>query len=179
VGYAFAAAPDGRPGREEFRNWFEFAIPLLTSDILVSASLKLDEERHGHQGGPLSFSVYQLTQRPLAFTDVVTTNPIGSTNTDDTATNRTIAILLNASALSAITAAQGGSIFIGGISSGENSTWTAYDFGGSQWAPNATELELTTSAADVPEPSTLVLLGSPMVILAGVRCRARSRRSQR
>jgi hypothetical protein len=60
----------------QFRNWFEFAIPDLSSQSLVSATLNLDVGGHG--GGALTFAVYGLPDQPLAFTDVITSNPFGS-----------------------------------------------------------------------------------------------------
>ena len=110
-------AVDTAAGCRDLRNWFEFAIPTLTGGTLTSATLNLDDS--GHIGDDLTFSVYGLSNRPLAFNDV-TGNPYGSVTTTDASTGTTITITLNAAALAAIGAQQGGDIFIGGIDSGEN-----------------------------------------------------------
>ena len=51
----------------KLRNWFEFAIPTLTGGTLTSATLNLDDS--GHIGDDLTFSVYGLSNRPLAFNE--------------------------------------------------------------------------------------------------------------
>ena len=156
----------------KLRNWFEFAIPTLTGGTLTSATLNLDDS--GHIGDDLTFSVYGLSNRPLAFNDV-TGNPYGSVTTTDASTGTTITITLNAAALAAIGAQQGGDIFIGGIDSGENdspcaadsSSCVVGDFAGSPDSQN-TVLTLITTPATVPEPSTSALLVTMILLLAGV-----------
>jgi hypothetical protein len=162
----------------QFRNWFEFAIPTLTGGPLTSATLSLNDG--GHNGGPLTFSVYGLSGQPLAFNDVTTSSPYGSVNTTDTSFNTTITITLNAAALKAIGADQGGNIFIGGVDSGENDSpcgteppfcdvgdfANTIDMGG----PNHfnTVLTLTTTASTVPEPLSAALLATMILLLVGV-----------
>jgi hypothetical protein len=75
------ASPDNK-----FRDWFEFAIPTLSSS-LVSATLSLDDPRH--LGGNFTYAVYGLSARPLAFSDVTTTNPFGSIGTTAASTGTT------------------------------------------------------------------------------------------
>ncbi len=154
----------------EFRNWFEFSIPSLSGGSLVSASLSLDVGGHG--GGNLSYAVYGLGGKPSIFTAVTTSNPFGSINTTNGSAGTTISIQLNAAALAAIVADQGGNIFIGGIDSGETvadpnivspSTDFVGDFGNtlSQGPPAGQSynvvLDLTTAPASVPEPSSAPL----------------------
>ncbi len=157
----------------QLRNWFEFAIPTLTGGTLTSATLNLDDS--AHLGGALTFSVYGLSGQPVDFSGVTTGNPYGSVNTTDASTGTTITITLNAAALAAIGAQQGGDIYIGGIDSGENdspcaassSSCVVGDFAGSPDSQN-TVLTLITSPAAVPEPSTSALLVTMILLLAGV-----------
>ncbi len=174
-----------------YRNWFEFAIPTLTGESLTGATLSLDEHSSitgsnpaldGHVGGTLTYAVYGLTGQPLVFNDVVTlaTNPFGSILTSAVAAETTISITLNADALTAIAAAHGGNIFIGGIDSGELSVANGYlyDFGWSSLSaptyPNQTILVLTTApSAPVPEPNGLLLVGmlvgTVIAVMTGTR----------
>jgi hypothetical protein len=75
---------------------------------------------------------------------------------------------LNPAAFSAILAAQGGNIFIGGIDSGELSASDARDFG----APSAFPAELLLVESEpVPEPKSAFMLATIFGILAiGYRC---------
>jgi hypothetical protein len=94
----------------------------------------------------------------MVFTDVTTTNPFGSVDTSAASNGTTVDIMLNATALSAISAAQGGNIFIGGIDSGELSL--GFDFGSNTgFAQLQTVLSLTTTA----EPSSPPLLATILV----------------
>ncbi len=170
----------------QFRNWFEFAIPALTGGSLVSATLSLDDG--GHDGGDLTYDVYGLSGQPLVFTDVNSSGPfVGSVATSDASSATIITITLDAAALAAIGAAQGGNIFIGGIDSGESVTDPATvsplddfvgDFG-STLGDSFNTLTLTTAAATVPEPSSLLLLGSAALLAAwGARKSVKPRRER-
>jgi hypothetical protein len=159
------------------RNWFEFAIPTLTDGTLTSATLNLDDS--AHVGGDLTYSVYGLSGQPLVFSDVTTGSPYGSVNTTDASSGMTITITLDAAALAAIGADQGGDIFIGGIDSAENdspcaadpSSCVVGDFAGGgsdvDGVTYNTVLTLTTTPSTVPEPSTAALLVTMILLLAG------------
>jgi hypothetical protein len=152
----------------KFRDWFEFAIPSLSGESLVSATLSLNDG--GHSGNAQTFAIYGLSGQPLAFADVTTSNPFGSVATNNASSGTTVTIQLDPAALAAIAAAQGGNLFIGGIDSGENvaNPASATDFVGDfeethNGDPDPTEtyntvLNLTTSPASVPEPSSVALL---------------------
>lgn len=171
-----------------FRDWFEFDIPTLSGEAITSATLSL--YAGVHVGGDLTFAVYGLSGQPTVLTDVTSADPFGSIGTNSTSSGTTVTITLNAAALAAIAADQGGSIFIGGIDSGESSPTSASDFGSTQdgthfngsACPNtggsghcATTLDLTTtSIVATPEPSSTLLLGAVLVILAGVLVRRHS-----
>jgi hypothetical protein len=153
-------------GAGQLRDWFEFAIPTLTSPLL-SATLNLDEPALGHIGGSLTYTVYGLAGQPTLFTDVTTSNPFASPVTTSTADDgTTISITLDSAALADIVAHQGGNIFIGGIDSGENSSTSAFDFaktGNPAGTIGVTSLSLTTAPAPVPEPASVVLLASVLI----------------
>ncbi len=173
AGYQSSPQPFGGPILFLARNWFDFAVPVLTNQTLISARLLLYELRFGHTGGPLTFSVYGLAGRPALFTDVITSVPFGVTTTNSVNSDTTIELLLNGAALAAIVGAQGGHVFLGGIGSGESnwpSSTSAYDFAASQSTDSILEL---TTIASVPEPVTSLLLGAGMVVLAELRRRRR------
>lgn len=153
--------------RAQFRNWFEFAIPDLSGESLVSATLRLDVGGHG--GGALTFAVYGLRAEPLVFSDVITSNPFGSIATSDASTGTTLSITLNRAALSAIVAKHGGNLFIGGINSGENvQTSPGFNFAGDFNSTDETDntvLHLATAlivGATVPEPNSMLLLATSL-----------------
>jgi hypothetical protein len=87
---------------------------------------------------------------------VTSSNPFGSVTTTSADDGTTISITLDAAALTAVAAHQGGNLFIGGIDSGETSSTTAADFAVSQYSINT--LSLATAPSAVPEPTSLVLL---------------------
>jgi hypothetical protein len=178
----------------EDRNWFEFAIPDLTGGTLTSATLVLDDGFHG--GGDLTYTVYGLTGQPIVFTDVSSSDTaFGSLGTSNASGTTALTITLNAAALAAIGADQGGDIFIGGIDSGENGSIYTDDFESTQDFPAAfsygscpvaaggivhcvTELDLTTTATTaVPEPVSVFLLGGVLLAFAVVPARRRGSRA--
>jgi hypothetical protein len=161
--YFAGAQISGFPGNPEaqFRDWFEFSIPTLTG-ALVSATLNLDEPADGNMNGPFTYAVYGLSGQPLVFTDVTNSDAFGSVGTSSASNGTTVTITLNASALAAIGADQGGNIFIGGIDSGELSSSTSAstfgDFAGS--SPGGTAYNTVLSLQTTPEPSSLLLLAT-------------------
>ena len=157
----------------QFRDWFEFDIPTLTGSLL-SATLNLDDPLHF--GGSLTYAVYGLAAEPTAFGDVTTSNPFALPVTTSSADNgTTISITLSSAALAAITADQGGHIFIGGIDSGETSSTNAGDFARTGLGTGVTSLSLTTGPAPVPEPASIVLF-APLLIVSLVALRRKTRR---
>ena len=156
----------------QLRNWFEFAIPTFSGASLTSATLSLYDL--SHSGGDLTFAVYGLSGRPLAFTDVTTSNPFGSVATSTASTGTTITITLNAAALAAINADQGGNLFIGGIDSGENAASLEGDFG-STGPGSSTTLNLTTTPTAVPEPSSAALALTAFLAATFISRRAKAR----
>lgn len=155
---------------DQYRNWFEFSIPTLTGGSLVSATFEVNEGGSSHMGGSLTYAVYGLSAQPLVFTDVSASNPFGSVVTTNASNGTTLDITLNAAALAAIGAAQGGNIFIGGIDSGELASTDTFDFA-SEGA--STVLSLQTAPSSVPEPSSWALFTS---VLLAMGCVARKRR---
>ncbi len=174
------AAPDNNYvagtgiGGYVFRNWFEFAIPTLTGGALVSATLNLYEPAYnssvgfgGHTGGTLTYAVYGLNSQPITFSDVTASNPFGSVSTSTALNGTTVSIALNAAALAAIAGDQTSNIFIGGIDSGENGGAGADFFLTSKQsdANSASNLQLTTAPSTVPEPSSLLLFASGVMVV--------------
>jgi len=146
----------------QFRDWFEYAIPDLSGETVIGASLFLEEAVVGHVGGPLTYAAYGLNGRPLMFTDVTTGNPFGSVGTSSADNSRLVEVPLNAAALAAILAAQGGSIFIGGIDSGELSSADARDFSGPAGTPAELFLFEPEPGQATPEPTSVALLATAL-----------------
>jgi hypothetical protein len=147
AGNDYFAGSDGNG--DELRDWFELSIPTLTGGTLTSATLELDEPATdpapGHAGGSLTFVVYRLSA----------------------ASGTTVDITLNAAALAAIGAAQGGNIFIGGIDSGKLSFPSfAGDFAFTD-SDYSTVLQLQTTGSGIPEPNLVGLLTVMLVVLSG------------
>ena len=172
----------------QLRNWFEFDIPNLSGATITSATFSLYDGIH--EGGGLTFAVYGLSAQPTVFTDVTSADPFGSVATNNASLDTTLTITLNAAAIAAIEANQGGSFFIGGIDSGETSSSDAADFGSTQDGTHfdgsacpsaagghcATTLDFTTtSIIATPEPPPTLLTGAVLLILAGVMFRRRSK----
>jgi hypothetical protein len=156
----------------QFRNWFEFAIPNLSGQTLASADLFLREPLTppGHTGDALTYAVYGLSAQPSVFTDVTASHSFGSVGTSNSDNGTDLDIRLNAAAVAAITAAQGGKLFIGGIDSGELSTTDAHDFAGTQVLANAT---LSFIFQPVPEPNATIFLATLLGAAGIVLCMRR------
>jgi hypothetical protein len=156
---------------EQFRDWFEFAIPNFSGQTLASADLFLREPLAppGHSGGPLTYAVYGLSARPFVFTDVTTSKPFGSVGTSSADNGTDVDIPLNVAALAAITAAEGENLFMGGIDSGELNALDAHDFARTQVLANAT---LSFVFQTVPEPNTILFLATILGIF-GIGLRKR------
>lgn len=111
-----------------YRNWFQFAIPKFSAP-LVEATLTLPEPNRWNSDTH-SYTIYQLAGQPMNFTDIKATKPLGVLQTTGTSIGTTIQLHFNADGLAAITAAQGGSLFLGGIDDGETLGGYHGDFAG-------------------------------------------------
>ncbi len=145
----------GSSGAGQFRDHFDFSIPTL-SGALTGATLTLDNSG-GHEGGATTtFTVSGLgVFGTYGYSDIGTGTEYGSVAIS---ASGTVTITLDAAALAALSADQGGTFSLGGVDSGEAAfPRESDDFYGSgfSFTPNTLTLE-TTSA--VPEPSSLALI---------------------
>jgi hypothetical protein len=122
----------------------DFPIPVL-SGPLTGATLTLDNP---FQSGSDTYTVYSLGAfGTYASSDIGTGTEYGNVGISGAGP---VTITLNAAALTAIEAAQGGTFSLGGLISAEN---VDYDFG---FDPSASKTILTLDVA-VPEPSTFII----------------------
>jgi hypothetical protein len=176
-------------GLGQFRDWFEFAIPTLSGDV-VSATLALDQPAGtllsgglvvggGHEGPPSSYLLYGLPAIPTGFADFTIGPMLGFTTLDASSNGTVVSIDLDAAALAAIGADRGGEFILGGIDSGEvlppvcNLCGQDFDFANTTGAHVSLTLDIDPGADTAPEASTLTLsLAAAGVYLA---CRAARR----
>lgn len=170
---------------DKFRDWFEFAVPTLAGESIVSATLNLQEPLSDlFPGVTYNYAVYGLNGQPLVFDDVTASYLFGSVDTTGGYETTSVSITLNAAALAAIAADEGGYIFIGGIDSAElgppgelvGNPVGVGDFEGTG-PPGTynTVLTVSTAPSSVPEPNLVVFLCICLVSLIVVRVVGRAR----
>lgn len=145
------------------RSHFDFSIPEFEG-VLTSATLNLYNRPlvpgyfgfpGSHYGGTNTYTLYSLGEwGTYTFEGIGTGTVYGAI---DISGNGNIDIQLNEAALAAITAAQGETFSLGGVNSSENSGGYIGDFASTDGYFSRLTFEF--KAAEVPEPSSLILLG--------------------
>jgi hypothetical protein len=143
-----------------YRDHFDFQIPVVANP-LMGAILSLDNPAdfdteinlNAHQGGIHDYTVYGVGSfGTYGFASLAGGTVYGNTTIFD---NGTVFVYLNAAAVSAIAAAQGGTFSLGGVDSGEtifSETQQEVDF-----AHSGSSFATTLILSVVPEPSSLIL----------------------
>jgi len=169
----------------EYRSFFNFDLSSISGPI-TSATLIISLDNTFGSSPPkietlgifdYTGSISDLignTGGVAAFTDLGTGTLYGSGSASTDATMGTMSIAFNAGGLSDMNAAIGGYFAVGGALTSLSGSIDEFLFGSSLGAP-LTLFELEVSTVPVPEPTTMLLLGSGLICLAGFRRKFRKR----
>jgi hypothetical protein len=151
-------------GASEYRSFFTFDLAALSGSV-TSAQFDVSRESGG-VGSPVTFKLYLYTQSissldsgtagVAGFTNLGSGTLLGSAIVNPSVTSGTLSIALDGAALSAISAAEGGTFAIGGAVTGVPPT--NYIFAASLDNP-ATELVVNSTPVPLPAAAWLLVSG--------------------
>lgn len=151
-------------GNGEYRNFFEFAIPVLDGPV-VAVNFLIDAANYI---SPDASETYQITSIPgvFGFTDLGTGTVWGSRVYTEADEGNTTTIAFNGAGIAAVVS--GGTLQFGGRLTTIGQTTAEEAIFSSSSAGFLTRLEITT-LSDVPEPATYSLVGAGLLALGLLR----------
>jgi hypothetical protein len=161
----FAGSHFTDSGIIEFRNWFAFKIP--AREAITAATLEIWNEAANRTEDP--DAVYELRNASaISFDGLAGSTTLGSIGVSvaDTGTSHFVSFPLTGVALDLLNAARGGNLLFGGVVTPFSPDREVQIFGYSVGAPVAFLDVSPESVTPVPEPSSMLLIGTGALALA-------------
>jgi hypothetical protein len=144
-----------------YRNWFAFDLSALAGQTASAATVNLFNNGWNYAASNVSYSLYLASS--IDHTGLFNGPALGTVQGVTSGQSQYLALVLNADGLAALNGAAGGQIVFGGVTNG-NGQFFGYT-GGQDHA----YIDVSTTATDVPEPTSIALFGLGLLAVAGMR----------